>query len=175
MSKERVWSKRWIIWWIYGNGNQLVQCKCVQDKMKFRMGENTRGEFWEIQIHKLQRLSSKIFKTFYKSKTIIISILTVIYPKETIFITVIYHSLSYYPRIRRYYRHCIFLSPSRRILASIAKSKVFIRISEIIEEEFFIKNSVFKASQRLINTIHQIKYQFITDIRIIRMNENNNW
>ena len=28
----------------YGNGNQLVQCKCVQDKMKFRMGEIIRGE-----------------------------------------------------------------------------------------------------------------------------------
>ena len=59
--------------------------------MKFRMGENIRGEIWEIQINKLQQPSSKFYKTFYKSITIIISILTVIYPKETVFITVIYH------------------------------------------------------------------------------------
>ena len=55
------------------------------------MGENIRGEIWEIQINKLQQPSSKFYKTFYKSITIIISILTVIYPKETEFITVIYH------------------------------------------------------------------------------------
>ena len=58
--------------------------------MKFRMGEIIRGEIWEIQINKLQQPSSQFYKTFYKSITIIISILTVIYPKETVFITVIY-------------------------------------------------------------------------------------
>ena len=55
--------------------------------MKFRMGENIRGEIWEIQISKLQQPSSKFYKNLYKSITIIISILTVIYPKET----AIYH------------------------------------------------------------------------------------
>ena len=55
------------------------------------MGENIRGEIREIQINKLQQLSSKLYKTFYKSITIIISNLTAIYPKETVFITVIYH------------------------------------------------------------------------------------
>ena len=55
------------------------------------MGENIRGEIWEIQINKLQQPSCKFYKTFYKSITIIISILTVIYPKETVYITVIYH------------------------------------------------------------------------------------
>ena len=55
------------------------------------MGEIIRGEIWEIQINKLQQPSSKFYKTFYKSITIIISILSVIYPKETVFVTVIYH------------------------------------------------------------------------------------
>ena len=59
--------------------------------MKFRMGEIIRGEIWEIQIIELQQPSSKLYKTFYKSITIIISILIVIYPKETVIITVIYH------------------------------------------------------------------------------------
>ena len=59
--------------------------------MKFRMGENIREEIREIQINKLQQPSSKFYKTFYKSIPIIISILTVIYPKETVFITVIFH------------------------------------------------------------------------------------
>ena len=49
------------------------------------------GEIWEIQINEPLQPSSKIYKTFYKSLTIIISILTVIYPKETVFITVVYH------------------------------------------------------------------------------------
>ena len=59
--------------------------------MKFPMGENSRGEIWEIQINELQQPSSKFYKTFYKSITIIILIFTIIYPKETVFITVIYH------------------------------------------------------------------------------------
>ena len=131
------------------------------------MGEIIRGDIWEIQINKLQQPSSKFYRTFHKSITIIISILTVIYPKKNCNYNCKI-SLSYYPRIRRHYRHCIFLSPSRRISASIAKSKVFIRISEIFEEESFMKNSKFKASHCLINTIYQIKYQFITDIWIIQ-------
>ena len=55
------------------------------------MGEIIRGEIWKIQINKLQQPSCKFYKTFHKSITIIISISTVIYPKETVIITVIYH------------------------------------------------------------------------------------
>ena len=67
------------------------------------------------------------------------------------------------------------LSTVKRTSASIAIFKVFIKISEIFEERIFYKNSKFEASQHLINAIQQIKYQFLTDIWIIRKNENNNW
>ena len=62
--------------------------------MEFRIGEINRGEIWENQINRIRQPSFIFYKaTSYKFITFIISILTVVYPKETVFITVTYHYL----------------------------------------------------------------------------------
>ena len=163
MSKERVWNKRWIIWWIYGNGSQLVQCKCVQDKMKFRMGEIIRGEIWEIQYNKSQP------QVFYK-----LTLHELLYIWSTWIISQLYHSRAeiksspnnFIPLKKISTVKRISVLSAKRISSSITIFKVYIqiskvlmRISEIFGERIFYENSKFRASQFL-NKIHQIKYQF---------------
>ena len=52
---------------MYGNGNPLVQCKCVQDKMKFRKSEIIGARFEQSNLAKVRNVTS----TFELTKSII--------------------------------------------------------------------------------------------------------
>ena len=84
-------------------------------------------------------------------------------------------SLSYYPRLRRYYRHCIFFVPFKKNINQNHQIQSIYQNIRNMWRGICFEIPKFKASQCLIKTIHQIKYQFITDIWIIRTNENNKW
>ena len=142
MSKEKVWNERWIIWWIYGNGNQLVQCKCVQDKMKFRTGENIRGETWEIQLVNFSNVfqSSNQQNLSYKSH---------LYKVKSHKFELLEASIYYYcsiSSIRNFILEieestvlCIFYPSLEEYQPVSTIFKVFIRVFEIFEEGIIYK------------------------------------
>ena len=173
MIKERVLVKRWIIWWIYGNGYLVEECKCAQDKMIFWKGDIIRCKIWEIQSIKFQQLSSKILENELNESTVMYSISSAYYQlnsKPT--------NLSSKSK-KQTTVPCIFIpcnrnsKISRIIERQNIKKKVF-RILQYPEysKKKVMKNSKFKATQCLIKRITSKQILISTDIWIVWTNEN---
>ena len=120
--------------------------------MRIWKGDIIRGEIWEIQSIKLQQLSSKILEVKLNESTVMYSISFVPYQLYS-------ETTNLFPKSKKKTTiHCIFIPCNRNLKMKISriikrqyiKKKVF-RILKYPEysKETFMKNSKFKALQRL--------------------------